>query len=190
MENLMGTRTRTPAVGQMLRRLALAAIVPIVAAAALVALPGTANAAVGDFICTVSNNTTYSPGLRLVAAPQHVTFAVGYSNCISISQPSITGGTRSGAVDLTLSCLATPVSGPQTSTITWNTGQTSTFNGTGTAAVVAGQLVFTWIGTITAGTFVGSAFTEVISQNTINLLACVFPPGVVSQFGTGALTSV
>jgi hypothetical protein len=173
-----------------LRRLAAVAMVPLVAAVTLVALPGQANAAVGDFTCTVSNVVSFSPGLTLTSATQQVTLSVGYSNCLSTSHPAVTSGTRSASFSRVLSCLTAPSGGTQIATVTWNTGQTSTFSGTVAFALVAGQLIFTWQGTVTAGLFTGSAFTEVIAQVALNLLACVIPPGVTSQSGTGVLTSI
>ncbi|MFI1013135.1 hypothetical protein [Streptomyces sp. NPDC020965] len=157
--------------------------------AALLTGSSPANAAVGDFTCTTSAQITHSPGLLLQPRMQHQTFDVGYSNCVSTSQPTITSGTRSGSTDAVSSCLDLPYTGPATNTITWNTGQSSTFVGTMTLQFIAGQTVFTWTGTITSGLFTGAGFTEVLSQNSLNLLACAIPPGVTSQTGVGTLIS-
>ncbi|MGB3439122.1 MAG: hypothetical protein WBA97_10265 [Actinophytocola sp.] len=131
----------------------------------------------------------FRSALLLTPRLQHMTYAVGYSNCVSLSQPAITSGSRNDSFDAVRGCLDLPSTGPAATTVTWNTGQTSAISGTTTAVNVGGQTVFTWQGTVTSGLFTGAGFTEVIAQNSLNLLACVFAPGVTTQSGTGTFIS-
>ncbi len=170
-------------------RLALAVLFPVVSALVLVLAPAPAHAAVGDFTCTASAYDSYAPGIQTTPILQHETFAVSYSACQSSSQPSITSGTTSSNAVAVRRCLNTAPTDSATSTITWNTGRTSTFAGTITASYVANQTVLTWQGTVTSGVFTGAGFTETISQNNFSPLACATPPGVTSQSGTGTLVS-
>jgi hypothetical protein len=139
--------------------------------------------------CTASSQTTFSPGLTLTPTTQDITFAAGFSNCLTPGRPDITSGTRTGSFTGPRSCLS-PLPPPSNGTfvVTWNTTQTSTIIGTVTAQDVAGQTVHTITGTVTSGLFTGSAYTEVIAQTSLDLLSCITPPGVRSQSGLGTLT--
>jgi hypothetical protein len=138
--------------------------------------------------CTVTANSTYSPGLTLEPKPQTVRFSADYTSCITPGRPDITSGSRSRVVNLTRGCLDAQSSYSQTLDIIWNTGETSTVTATTTPTYVAGQLVNTTIGTVTAGLFAGSSFTHVLTQANLDLLACAIPPGVQSLTGVGTVT--
>jgi hypothetical protein len=169
-----------------MRRLVRLAVVASLALPAIV-LPAVPASAVIDLTCTASSNVTFSPGLLLVERQQTITFNVGYNNCISLSHPEITSGTRSGMFNGPRGCLSLPPSAPTTVTLTWNTGATSTASVTGTGQDVGGQTVHTLTGTVTSGVFTGALFVEVITQAAINLLQCLTPPGVTGQSGVGVL---
>lgn len=163
----------------------------LLALAAFIVTPfsaGVAHADTGGITCTVSSVVTYSPGMTLVSSQQNVTFDVHYNDCVSASQPAITSANPTGSAVEDAGCLqgiVPPQSG--TFTITWNTGQASTFDYLAVEAQAGGQDVYTTTATITSGVFTGDAMEEVISENSPNLLQCLAPPGVTSQNGTGAV---
>lgn len=137
--------------------------------------------------CTVSTHITYDPGLLLVDQEVHTTVDKGFSNCVTPGREDIVAGTASASFVGTRSCVQTLESFPTEADITWNTGETSTRSGTTTVNNVAGQVVLTFTGTITAGLFAGSSFTEVVTEPALNPIACLAPPGVTSQSGRGTL---
>jgi hypothetical protein len=138
--------------------------------------------------CTASSQATFSPGLQLLPTTQDIAFNAGYSNCVTPGHPEITSGVRSGTFTGPRGCLSIlPPSASGTFVVTWNTGQTSTVTFTQTGQDVAGQTVLTATGTVTSGLFLGASFTEVLTQASLDLTACLIPPGVQSQSGVGTL---
>lgn len=176
------------------RRLPILTILSLLALATLMVMPfsvGVAHADTGDITCTISSVVTYSPGMTLVSSPQNVTFDVHYNNCVSPSQPTITSANPTGSAVEDVGCLqgiVPPQSG--TFTITWNTGQTSTFDYLTVEAQADGQDIYTTTATVTSGVFTGDTMEEIISENSPNLLNCLVPPGVTSQTGTGTIVIV
>lgn len=139
--------------------------------------------------CTASSQSTFSPGLLLTPSTQDIAFTAGFSNCLTPGRPDVTSGTRSGTFTGSRGCLSIlPPSANLTFVVEWNTGETSTVQGTATGQDVAGQTVHTITGTVTGGLFTGSSYTEVMTQASLNLLQCLAPPGVQSQTGLGTLT--
>jgi hypothetical protein len=180
MGDLVSTHRRLPVLAPLiLFALTVLFVIPLSA--------GTARAGVGGITCTISSVVTYSPGLTLIPSPQNVTFDVHYNNCVSASQPAISSANPTGSAAEQGGCLEIPPSQSGTFTITWNTRQTSTFNYHTVSAEAGGQTIYTTTATITSGVFAGDVMEEIISENTINLLDCLAPPGVTSQTGTGTL---
>lgn len=68
-------------------------------------------------------------------------------------------------------------------TITWDDSSTTDIEGTGTYTNGLGQSVYTTIGEAVDG----DTFLEVITETTLNLLACA-TTGVTSQTGLGVVT--
>jgi hypothetical protein len=154
---------------------------------AMLAVPGSAHAAVGDLVCTVSSTVSYSPGITLTSSTQTITWSVQYSGCTSTTGATVAVGSRGGNTTRARSCLAVqpPFDGPFT--ITWDDSTTSVIDGEGQAEDVGGQTVYTITGTVTSGRFAGDLIVEVVTQSSLNLLACA-TTGVTSQTGTGAVT--
>ncbi len=166
-------------------RTAAATLVTAVFALALTALGpvGTASAGVLDVTCTPpsSHNTSYDPPLTL--APQNVAFTITtqYGPCVSLSNPAITSGFRSTTgVAPGRSCLDLLDSGFLTSTITWNTGQTSTIAVNSSTTVVGAALVVTMTGTVTSGLFAGSTVVQVFTGPAADVLLCTAGLGTVA----------
>jgi hypothetical protein len=163
----------------------------LLALAAFIAAPlsaGVAHADTGGITCTISSVVTFSPGMTLVSSQQDVTYDVHYNDCVSASQPAITSANPTGSAVEDAGCLQGIVpSQSGTFAITWNTGQTSTFDYVTVEAQAGGQDIYTTTATITSGVFTGDVMEEVISQNSPNLLQCLIPPGVTSENGTGTV---
>ncbi|HEU5469858.1 MAG TPA: hypothetical protein VFV67_04340 [Actinophytocola sp.] len=153
----------------------------------MLAGPGPAAATVGDLACTVSSTITYSPGITLTPSNQTVTWSVQYSGCTSTTGATVTTGSRGGSITRERSCLAVEPPLDGTRTITWNDATTSVVDSTGLAVDAGGQTVYTITGTVISGRFTGDTFLEVVTQSSLNLLACA-TTGVTSQTGTGAVT--
>lgn len=168
-----------------LSRLVVAASVALLVAG-LMQTP--AQAAVGDLTCTVSNNSAFTPGLRLVEQQTHIAYDVGYSDCTSMSHPEITSGSHSGTFDGPRGCLSLPPSHTPTVTITWNTGETSTIAATASGYDAGGQTLHTITGTVIDGVFADAVFAELIVQVNPKLTQCLASPGVTSQTGLGAVS--
>jgi hypothetical protein len=125
----------------MLRKLAI-----LIGVAALVAVlvPSSASAAGG---CSLQGNAKVTPGLTTTAKAFKFSFGGDLSNCQG------TGNVKSGRVGATGTGSGTCASttGKGTSTVRWNTGQSSsvsfTFSGTGNVLLVQGK--------ITSGLFKG-----------------------------------
>lgn len=157
-------------------------------AASCVPLAATpAHAAGTDAVCRGTQTTTYKPGLTLAPTPQAVTTTSTYANCELLSEPGLTTGTSGGTAVQTLSCLDPLKAGSGSVTITWNTGETSTFTFTRTVTRAAGETVVTGTGTITAGKFAGRAAEEVIVGPTLDTLKCI-REGITERIGVTTLT--
>ncbi|MBS0453171.1 MAG: hypothetical protein JSS14_17890 [Proteobacteria bacterium] len=110
--------------------------------------------------CTGSTQPQYSPGLILTPRLTNVTFSETYGSCTSTSQPAIASATvPTVTVQQERSCatLADTTADPITQTVTWNTGQTSTFQYTRTVTNVGGVLQVTGTGMVTSGLFQGAS---------------------------------
>jgi hypothetical protein len=159
------------------------------AALAVFATPTAAQATpVVDLTCVGVEEATFDPGLRLFN--QTVDFAdhIDYDPCVSGTAPSITSGTNDASASFTDSCLTVLGSGPGEREFVWNTNETSTFVFEQTFSQSGGQAVVVETGTITAGKFAGSDAVETLTGGSINLLDCLFAPGVTDN--TTAVTLI
>ncbi|MEV0323025.1 hypothetical protein ACIBKX_32845 [Streptomyces sp. NPDC050658] len=152
-------------------------------------------AAVTLLNCTGSYSTTYDPGLTY--DPQPVT----YDTSSTYGQPGglcLGGGAvKSGTSSLTdaqlpsASCvdlLGSTVTGE--TTVTWNTGETSRYTWSSTAADVLGTLVTTTTGTVVEGKYLGGSVQRISIAPNLQVLenACNSPQGLTSDSGTVTLT--
>jgi hypothetical protein len=140
-----------------------------------------------DATCQGDVSSTFSPGLRLfdqsVAGRDSASF-----ECVSASDPTVTGGSTHQSYTATQSCLNPVGNYPFSATITWSNGHSSIVSGTSVLTALAGQSVYTATGTVTAGQFAGDTFALVTTEPALDLLSCVFAPGITSRSGTATLT--
>jgi hypothetical protein len=138
--------------------------------------------------CNGLNSVTYTPALTNTTTTTTIASASNWATCVSLTHPAIVAGTTSNSISGPSSCTA--VLGPFSSanTITWNTGQTSTFTFNGYVTAVDGQFVIVLTGSITAGLFTGALATE---QTTLlaDLSACS-GSGIAVNGGPSLLTIV
>ncbi|TDT39637.1 hypothetical protein EV562_1037 [Streptomyces sp. BK208] len=152
-----------------------------------------AGTTVADLTCIPPSSrvTTWTPALTL--APQSVKpkTQTDYGPCVSISQPGIVSGTESTqGLTTTLSCLDLLSSGTITTTITWNTGQKTTFTGTRTANIAGAVLTNTTVGTVTSGTFAGKAVVQQQVAPALNVTACTLGLGTVSSINSSVVLEI
>jgi hypothetical protein len=169
---------------RLLRTAALATL----ALAGVLTGPGPAAAAT-LLLCTGSYETTYAPGLtftpQAVEAETHNT----YDTCLL--HPTVTSGASQAAYALPAASCLDLLQGTSTgqTTVTWNTGEATTYTWESTAAQVGGSLITTTVGTVTAGKFLGN---RVLRQSVAVLAAvesaCASAEGLQHETGTVLLT--
>ncbi|MGB3444500.1 MAG: hypothetical protein WBA97_37655 [Actinophytocola sp.] len=148
-----------------------------------------AQATVGDAVCTGTSAQTYSPGLTNTAQTLNAATSTHYVPCTSLADPALnSGATIRSLPGITLSCTAlfTATTAP---TITWNTGQTSTLSlvGQGLVTVPLVSQSVTYLGSVTAGQFVGDAVALLVVYTGNPFNACS-STGVTAVAGLAALT--
>lgn len=176
-----------------LRTVAAALMTAIVTSALLVAGPsGPASAAVLDMTCVPpsSNTTTYDPPLTL--QPQDVVIhgSTQYGPCTSPTRPDLTSGTASVAIPDSWSCAEVLGGTASVFTITWNTGETTTVSANRTSSVVAGVLLVTHTGTVTAGVFAGGTVVQTIVGPSADVMLCLAGLGTVSTIYSTVLLEI
>ncbi|MFT7838450.1 hypothetical protein Q5530_20110 [Saccharothrix sp. BKS2] len=165
------------------RAAALLSVLAAAVATASVAAP--AHAAGLDQVCVGTEVTTFDPPLTLTARPTTVTVSGVYTTC---TNPGAVTATYAETFPLTASCLALFDSGSALRTFTWGgTEAPSTFQYNVTSSAVAGQVVVTNTGVITAGGFAPAGAEQVITLVTPNVLQCLVG-GVASVSGPTTLT--
>ncbi|MGW0933057.1 hypothetical protein [Streptomyces sp. NPDC002644] len=156
----------------------------------LVAGPGagSASALPGDLTCPALQTVTYNPGLTVL--PQQVTFDsdIVLGPCVSVTHPSITGGTGSFQGTGSLSCVGGNP-GAFNVVYNWNDGSSSTIRYTLTIDLKpGGQTVITTVGTVISGVFTGNTASHTTLAVTTDLLGCLSPGGITSLSGPIVLT--
>lgn len=131
-----------------------------------------------------TQDVTYSPGLTLVPTTADVTARLIYTTCVS---SRVHTGERIGTNPVQ-SCLTVNQSNSGSTTITWDTGDTSVFTFDHTVTHVGGNAVAAFTGTITTGLFASDSAIEVVTGAELNLLDCLVPPGVTHRSGVTVLT--
>jgi hypothetical protein len=166
------------------RRLIMFACAGIVGLGAMAGFAVTPAHAAGltDVTCAGTESGVISPGLLLTPRTVTVTSTKIFSPCVS-TDPSLTAGLSSSTVTGIRSCLNLDSAHSGVAELVWNNGQASTFAYNATASNPAGQAVVTFTGTITFGEFTGDTAVMVITSATLNVLACLAPPGVTSTSG-------
>jgi hypothetical protein len=154
---------------------------------ALTTASAPARAAAAAVTCTGSHSVSYSPGLLLAPRPVAATARYALAQCIS-TDPGVTAGTSTVTLTNTISCLTLDNAGTGVLTLDWSNGRSSTFTFTRTATHPAGQTVVLATGAITGGEFAGDAATLIVTDLSVDLLACLAPPGVTGTSGRAVLT--
>ncbi|WP_256107727.1 hypothetical protein [Streptomyces sp. ODS05-4] len=121
---------------------------------------GTRDQGVLDVECIPpsSSNVVYNPPLTNVPQPVVSTQNWQLGPCVSASKPALTSGTHSQtSLPRDRTCFDLLAAGPETKTITWNTGETSTLSMNRTVSVAGAALIVTHTGTVTSGLFAGDS---------------------------------
>lgn len=161
----------------------------VLALLAVLAVPTPASASVTLLTCTGTYQTSYSPGLTYTPQAVHYQTATTYACLLG---GTVTSGNAALVADLpAASCvdlLGSVVTG--STTVTWNTGETTTYSWSSTAVNVLGTLVTTTVGQVTAGKYLGAHVQRVtISPNLQALInACNSGTGLTQEAGTAVLT--
>ncbi|MEV7660159.1 hypothetical protein AB0O39_39195 [Streptomyces anulatus] len=164
----------------------------IAALGALALAPAPAHAQAGDLACLppTSSTVTFTPALTTL--PQDVTVHSTnlFGPCTSATVPGITSGTFSGTFAVPgRSCLTLAGSGTSRSTITWNTGQTSTLTLNYTTQIVGAVYTSVLTGVVSGGLFQGDSVVSNQTGPATDILTCTLGLGTVSGISTvGALT--
>ncbi|MFI1584469.1 hypothetical protein ACWGR4_33125 [Embleya sp. NPDC055664] len=163
------------------------------AAAPIMAAP-TAQATVGDVLCTVPSNdsSTYSPPLSLTPAGTTVTITRDLNTCTSLSVPTINSApvTVHSVTIPSYSCLTLLNTAPTTISFTWNTGATTVVSGTRTVNLAAAALTTTVTGTVTSGLFTGDTVVYQLVAPSTDVLACTLGLGTVSRIDSIATLTI
>jgi hypothetical protein len=98
-----------------------------------------------------------------------------------VGTPAVISGTSNSSFPAApTSCLRVLNPGSGSKTVTWNTGQTSTFSYNKVSSNV-GSNVVTETGIITSGLFAGSTAVETVT-GAADTLQCLSPPGLTDRF--------
>lgn len=159
----------------------------VVAALGLAASAASATSVV-SVICTGSDATTFSPGLRNFSQTVSFTETIEGHACAGLlgkipGDNSFESG-FAGAVELSCTTLFGPIMFTQV--FTWSpSGRTSTWAASfGQTAYANGQLIATATGTIIDGDYKGANLTLVGIYPTAQLTACFSSPGLAALNGT------
>lgn len=175
-------------------RTVLAALTALAAVCTGLAVAAPAHAQAGDLVCLppTSSSVTFSPALT--TTPQDVTVTTNnlFGPCTSTTVPGITSGTFSGTFHVPgRSCLTLAGSGSSASTITWNTGQSSTLSLNYTTTIAGAVYTSVLTGTVTGGLFAGDTVISNQTGPATDVLTCTLGLGTVSGIYTvGTLTFV
>lgn len=167
------------------------AVLALSIATATIAVQAQPASATTLLTCAGNYSITYNPGLT--NTPQTVSFTAQTSYTLCLPALGLTGTATAAATLPSIACsqlLNPPNAG--TTTINWNTGESSKYTWTSTAAAVAGAIVTTTNGTITEGKFVGSTIERITISPNIQTLqnACNRAGGLTQENGTASLTIV
>ncbi|MEU6160739.1 hypothetical protein [Streptomyces sp. NPDC047130] len=163
-------------------RRCLAALSTLLLAFAAVLAGAQSAAAVTLVTCSGTQTIQYSPGLTNTPATVTASGTNQLGPCVA-PNTSITSGTITFSSTGTYSCQELLGSSSVTNVIHWSDGSTSTLQVVRTATKVNGQLINTFTGSVTAGTFQGATVVWTITNVSLALLACETPQGLTSLTG-------
>jgi len=146
-------------------------------------LPATsASAATETAVCNGSDIVHYKPALT--NQPQDVTNYVNidWKLCASPGYPEVMSGGSATRFYLNgRSCTQLLAPSTQTLTVTWNTGQTTTYTSRYTASVVGAAYTVTGLGVVVDGLFKGQAIATNFTGPALDILLCTAGLGTVSK---------
>lgn len=157
--------------------------------AATLAWAAPAKAQAIDINCSGTVQQTWSPGLKLL--PQLVDYSntTEYTTCTS-TDPDITEGAIFVTAEYTDSCLAN-VGTTGEFTVEWSDGTSSTMALEAVGINVVGTVqIFTAIGTVSAGRFLGDQAVMVNTYVVTQLAACLTPQGLTELSGSTSLVLI
>jgi hypothetical protein len=162
-------------------RFARAAVVAALAVTASLVGVAPAHAAVIDANCVPpsSNVLTFNPPLSMVLTPTMVRRTFKYSPCRSQTDPDLVSGFSDVTFTINDMCPMLLAPGTANITITWNTGQTTTFTASRTATISGTSLIVNFTGTVTAGQFLGSNVQQQLVGSAVDLQNCLAGVGRV-----------
>ncbi|MFF3348152.1 hypothetical protein [Streptomyces sp. NPDC002779] len=140
--------------------------------------------------CPGYQTVGWNPGLRLTPQPITTSGSTALGPCLDVAG-EISSGSSSFTSKEELSCLSVLTTSPGRETITWNTGEKTTFSWTAaeaTATNAAGALVVTISTDIESGKFAGQHVLYVITSASLDLLDCLSPQGLQGAAGPLDLT--
>ncbi|MEU5696514.1 hypothetical protein [Actinosynnema sp. NPDC020468] len=165
-------------------KLRLLAAVTAVLSGLLAAAAPSASAAALDATCTGTTATGYAPGLLLLTErPTLVSQSHVLTVCKSQADPAIKSATSFSSGLGSLSCLALGAAGNGTQTITWNTGDTTTFFFNRTRTILAGLTADVLNGVVIAGKFQGDSVVVTVTGLIANPLGCLSATGLLTASG-------
>ncbi|MER7705192.1 hypothetical protein ABTX81_20140 [Kitasatospora sp. NPDC097605] len=139
------------------------------------AAPTTAQAHVVQVSCEGTVHNAYDPPLTATPRDTEVTVDSSYNiGCVAPGHEDILPGSAHLHVTVPdYSCIDLLSTAPGTQTITWADGSTTTYAYTRAVSDIAGTLVVTNSGTVTAGRFTGSTVLQVATAPAPNPLVCL-----------------
>lgn len=160
-----------------------AALAAVLASGALVA---PAQAAGVEQTCLGTEVTSFDPPLTLVSRPTRITVSGIFTAC---TDPAAFTGSYAETFTIAASCLVLFDSGTATRSFVWGDPAVapSTFDYNVTTSSVAGQVITTSSGLISAGTYAPGSALQTVTLLTPNLLQCA-TTGVTTVTGPTTLT--
>lgn len=147
-----------------------------------------AQAVVIDVACGApsSNVITFSPPLTLVNQPTVVTRSTKYQNCAPPLSPGVITGQSIKTVTILDDCTMVLLPGTVVHTITWNTAPavTTTMTMNRTASISGSSLIVKFVGSVTAGKFLGSRVDQTYVGPAQDLINCLNGVGAVRQLNS------
>ena len=135
-------------------------------------------------VCSGTDTTTYSPGLRLFVRTTDVAWTDDYPDCVSSTPGIDSASSPGGGYTTETSCLNLvsndPVDGSQR--IDWSNDEYSIFSWDAEDVIIVGSVV-TVNATVTEGLFLGQPLIKILVIPAPNLTTCLTEPGFTESSG-------
>ncbi|REE95034.1 hypothetical protein DFJ69_0407 [Thermomonospora umbrina] len=136
--------------------------------------------------CQGSETVTYSPGVTFTPQSIEITVSGRFSSCVDVSG-RVTSGSYGERFTIFVGCNALLDGFEGRRVIVWNTGDSSTVEGTGSSTAVAGQVITTFTGTVVQGRFQGRSAVQTVTLVQPGFLKCL-TTGFTGATGPTTLT--